>query len=123
MTATPTRRRLLGVAAATLASAGAARAQGQFKLGVVAFQMSSETHARVANTVEAEAKKRGSKSVVRSSWSSIHVFTFSETRVSCWISAETAALNTQLLGVFCCPYANADKNNHKNCKFFCMTLI
>lgn len=48
-----------GVAAATLASAGAARAQAPFKLGVVAFQMSSETHARVANTVEAEAKKRG----------------------------------------------------------------
>lgn len=45
--------------AATLASAGAARAQAPFKLGVVAFQMSSETHARVANTVEAEAKKRG----------------------------------------------------------------
>ena len=48
-----------GVAAATLASASAARAQAPFKLGVVAFQMSSETHARVANTVEAEAKKRG----------------------------------------------------------------
>ncbi|MBL8702177.1 MAG: sugar ABC transporter substrate-binding protein [Alphaproteobacteria bacterium] len=47
-------------AAATLiATAGPARAQAAFKLGVVAFQMSSETHARVANTVEAEAKKKG----------------------------------------------------------------
>jgi len=53
------RSTLKTAAAAALASAGAARAQGQFKLGVVAFQMSSETHARVANTVEAEAKKRG----------------------------------------------------------------
>mgnify|MGYP002652453546 CR=1 FL=1 len=30
-----------------------------FELGVVAFQMSAETHARVANAVEAAAKARG----------------------------------------------------------------
>lgn len=32
---------------------------GAFDLGIVAFQMSSETHARVANAAEAEAKAKG----------------------------------------------------------------
>ncbi|MBM3521335.1 MAG: sugar ABC transporter substrate-binding protein [Alphaproteobacteria bacterium] len=62
MTETITRRTALTTtAAATLVAAGAgpARAQGAFKLGVVAFQMSAETHARVANTIDAEAKKKG----------------------------------------------------------------
>ena len=56
-----TRRTALktGAMAATLATAHQAGAQTPFKLGVVAFQMSSETHARVANSVDAEAKKKG----------------------------------------------------------------
>ena len=47
---------LLAGAALSLASATSALA---FDLGVVAFQMSAETHARVANAVEAAAKARG----------------------------------------------------------------
>lgn len=47
---------LLAGAALSLATATSALA---FDLGVVAFQMSSETHARVANAVEAAAKARG----------------------------------------------------------------
>lgn len=53
-------RKVLGLAAAMAATllAQDAGAQG-FKLGVIAFQMSSETHARVANAVEAAGKARG----------------------------------------------------------------
>ena len=47
---------LLAGAALSLASATSALA---FDLGVVAFQMSAETHARVANAVEAAANARG----------------------------------------------------------------
>ncbi|MBB4301075.1 simple sugar transport system substrate-binding protein/ribose transport system substrate-binding protein [Rhodobium orientis] len=46
----------LAAAAALLAHSAAANA---FEIGVVAFQMSSETHARVANAVEAAAKEKG----------------------------------------------------------------
>jgi len=48
--------RVLAVAAVSLATVSSALA---FDLGVVAFQMSAETHARVANAVEAAAKQRG----------------------------------------------------------------
>lgn len=44
------------LAAAVLLASTAAQA---FELGVVAFQMSSETHARVANAVEAKARELG----------------------------------------------------------------
>jgi simple sugar transport system substrate-binding protein/ribose transport system substrate-binding protein len=47
---------LLAGAALSVATATSALA---FDLGVVAFQMSAETHARVANAVEAAAKARG----------------------------------------------------------------
>ncbi|EDP65971.1 periplasmic binding protein/LacI transcriptional regulator [alpha proteobacterium BAL199] len=47
---------LLAGAALSMATATSALA---FDLGVVAFQMSAETHARVANAVEAAAKARG----------------------------------------------------------------
>ncbi|MBZ8134296.1 sugar ABC transporter substrate-binding protein [Afifella sp. IM 167] len=47
---------LLAAAAITATTAFSAQA---FELGVVAFQMSSETHARVANAVEAAAKEKG----------------------------------------------------------------
>ena len=54
------RATLRGAAAATaIAAAGGASAQSPFRLGIVAFQMSSETHARAANAAEAEARKRG----------------------------------------------------------------
>ena len=43
-------------AAASLAFSGAAHA---FKLGIIAFQMSAETHARVANAAAEAAKKLG----------------------------------------------------------------
>ncbi|MGQ3029216.1 MAG: sugar ABC transporter substrate-binding protein [Ferrovibrionaceae bacterium] len=50
---------MAGVAvAALLGSAGAAQA---FDLGIIAFQMSSETHARVANAAQAAAKEKGWK--------------------------------------------------------------
>ena len=60
------RRMLLGSALALAASA-AARAQARFTLGVIAFQMSSETHARVANTVQAAAQQRGWQATVLNS--------------------------------------------------------
>ncbi len=50
---------MAGVAAAALiGSTGAAAA---FDLGIIAFQMSSETHARVANAAQAAAKEKGWK--------------------------------------------------------------
>ncbi len=53
-----TRRTLLGALAGAFVFGQALAAQA-FELGVVAFQMSAETHARVANAVEAAAKKKG----------------------------------------------------------------
>lgn len=47
---------LLAAGAVLLAQAGGAQA---FELGIVAFQMSSETHARVANAAEAAAREKG----------------------------------------------------------------
>ncbi|MEQ9332978.1 substrate-binding domain-containing protein [Thalassobaculum sp.] len=47
---------MIAAAALSLATMSSALA---FELGVVAFQMSAETHARVANAVEAAAKARG----------------------------------------------------------------
>ena len=47
---------MIAAAALSLATMPSALA---FELGVVAFQMSAETHARVANAVEAAAKARG----------------------------------------------------------------
>lgn len=50
---------MAGVAvAALLGSAGTSQA---FDLGIIAFQMSSETHARVANAAQAAAKEKGWK--------------------------------------------------------------
>jgi len=49
---------LAALAAAAITATTAFSAQA-FELGVVAFQMSSETHARVANAVEAAAKEKG----------------------------------------------------------------
>ena len=60
------RATLRGAAAATaIAAAGGASAQSPFRLGIVAFQMSSETHARAANAAEAEARKRGWQVILR----------------------------------------------------------
>jgi ABC-type sugar transport system substrate-binding protein len=55
---------LLAATALVLAGGGAAQA---FELGIVAFQMSSETHARVANAAEAAAKEKGWDVVVLNS--------------------------------------------------------
>ena len=52
------KKTLIGLAAAAALFAQAAAANA-FEIGVVAFQMSSETHARVANAVEAAAKEKG----------------------------------------------------------------
>ncbi|MEQ8651653.1 MAG: sugar ABC transporter substrate-binding protein [Kiloniellales bacterium] len=52
------RRVLLGALAGAFVFGQALAAQA-FELGVVAFQMSAETHARVANAVEAAAKEKG----------------------------------------------------------------
>jgi ribose transport system substrate-binding protein len=51
--------RLLVVALAGIFSLAAASSAHAFKLGVIAFQMSSETHARVANAAAAAAKAKG----------------------------------------------------------------
>jgi simple sugar transport system substrate-binding protein/ribose transport system substrate-binding protein len=48
---------ILGVAASTIARS--AMAAPAFELGVIGFQFSSETHARVANAAAAAAKSRG----------------------------------------------------------------
>jgi ribose transport system substrate-binding protein len=52
-------RKLAVGAIASLGLMVAAPAAYAFKLGIIAFQMSSETHARVANSAEAAAKKLG----------------------------------------------------------------
>lgn len=53
-------RRLLFIIAVLVAAIGSAEAQQQrFTLGIIAFQMSSETHARVANAARAAAEQRG----------------------------------------------------------------
>lgn len=54
---------LLAAAAVVLAGSTA----HAFELGIVAFQMSSETHARVANAAEAAAKEKGWDAVVLNS--------------------------------------------------------
>jgi ribose transport system substrate-binding protein len=51
--------RLLVAALAGIFSLAAASSAHAFKLGVIAFQMSSETHARVANAAAAAAKAKG----------------------------------------------------------------
>lgn len=48
-----------GLVAAAAVSMAALSPASAFDLGIVAFQMSSETHARVANAAEAAAKARG----------------------------------------------------------------
>lgn len=53
------RKSLTGLLAAVAVSAATLSSAAAFDLGVVAFQMSAETHARVANAVEAAAKARG----------------------------------------------------------------
>ncbi len=54
------RHAVMAAAGAALLAASAGSAQA-FDLGVIAFQMSSETHARVANTAQAAAKEKGWK--------------------------------------------------------------
>lgn len=56
----------LALGAFMISSASVMSAQA-FELGVVAFQMSSETHARVANSVEANAREEGWDVVVLNS--------------------------------------------------------
>ena len=51
----------------TIAALSFALSAHAFDLGVVAFQMSAETHARVANTVEAAARERGWEATVLNS--------------------------------------------------------
>lgn len=51
--------RLLVAAAVTTTSMLAGAAAQAFEVGIIAFQMSSETHARVANAAQAAAKARG----------------------------------------------------------------
>ena len=51
--------RLKTLAAATLALGWSLGAASAFELGVIGFQFSSETHARVANAAAAAAKARG----------------------------------------------------------------
>jgi simple sugar transport system substrate-binding protein/ribose transport system substrate-binding protein len=55
-----TRREFIQTAGATIALASlGAQAQSRPSIGIVGFQMSSETHARVANAAEAAAKAKG----------------------------------------------------------------
>jgi len=49
----------LAAAAAFVVTMGHAAGAAAFELGIVAFQMSAETHARVANAVEAAAEEKG----------------------------------------------------------------
>jgi simple sugar transport system substrate-binding protein/ribose transport system substrate-binding protein len=51
--------RLIALAAAAGLLTGGAGPASAFDLGIVAFQMSSETHARCANAAEAAAKEKG----------------------------------------------------------------
>lgn len=52
-------RRVLAAAIVAIGMLGVAIPAHAFKLGIIAFQMSSETHARVANAAAAAAKARG----------------------------------------------------------------
>jgi simple sugar transport system substrate-binding protein/ribose transport system substrate-binding protein len=52
-------KRLVMAAALAAALVGGAGSAHAFKLGIIAFQMSSETHARVANAAAAAAKAKG----------------------------------------------------------------
>jgi simple sugar transport system substrate-binding protein/ribose transport system substrate-binding protein len=68
------RRSMMGgtIALAGLALAGGpAAAAGAFTIGIVAFQMSSETHARVANAAAAAAKAKGWSATVLNSEGSL----------------------------------------------------
>ena len=58
---------LKSIIGGALLLAGVALPAQAFELGVVAFQMSSETHARVANAAEAAAKEKGWSAVVLNS--------------------------------------------------------
>ncbi len=53
------RRSFTAALAATAFVAATAKAAGPFQLGVIGFQFSSETHARVANAAAAAAKAKG----------------------------------------------------------------
>ncbi|MBM3598667.1 MAG: sugar ABC transporter substrate-binding protein [Alphaproteobacteria bacterium] len=55
------------VAIATAALVGSVPAVSQTKIGIVAYQMSAETHARVANAAEAAAKAKGWQATVLNS--------------------------------------------------------
>lgn len=55
------KRSMVAAGAALLAACGFTASASAFDLGIVAFQMSSETHARVANTAQAAAKEKGWK--------------------------------------------------------------
>jgi simple sugar transport system substrate-binding protein/ribose transport system substrate-binding protein len=61
------RLKTLLAAAAAIVAMGQAVAAQAIEIGVVAFQMSAETHARVANSVEAAAKEKGWDAVVLNS--------------------------------------------------------
>ena len=57
-----TRRQILAASASAMLFSqvqAQSQAQGRIKVGIIGFQMSSETHARVANAAEAAAKARG----------------------------------------------------------------
>ncbi|MFO0292480.1 MAG: sugar ABC transporter substrate-binding protein [Rhodospirillales bacterium] len=71
MTEIARRQMLAGAAAAaTLAAPSIARAQAP-EIAVVAFQMSSETHARVANAAEAAARAKGWSATILNSEGSL----------------------------------------------------
>ncbi|TBW39514.1 sugar ABC transporter substrate-binding protein [Siculibacillus lacustris] len=68
-----TRRDLVGgaLALSTVGLAGTAAAAAGFELAVVAFQMSSETHARVANAAAAAGKAKGWSTTILNSEGSL----------------------------------------------------
>lgn len=49
----------VGATAVAMSSVGARAQAGKLTIGIIGFQMSSETHARVANAAEAAAKAKG----------------------------------------------------------------
>jgi simple sugar transport system substrate-binding protein/ribose transport system substrate-binding protein len=55
------KRHLIGVAGAVAALLALGGPAAAFDLGIIAFQMSSETHARVANAAQAAAREKGWK--------------------------------------------------------------
>lgn len=61
------RHRIWIAALATVVAAMPAMAQQKVNLGIVAFQMSSETHARVANAVQEAARSKGWEANVQNS--------------------------------------------------------